>query len=79
MAVQQRNGYLARWSVVLGVVGSLANLGFWDNRLYELNNWLHDYQAAREGYFEHAGTLCLGLLAVLSAYAAARAARGERV
>ena len=79
VALQQRNGYLARWSVVLGVLGSLANLGFWDNRLYELNNWLHDYQAAREGYFEHAGALSLGLLAVLSAYAAARAARRERV
>lgn len=79
VAVQQRNGYLARWSVVLGALGSLANLGFWDNRLYELNNWLHGYQAAREGYFEHAGTLSLGLLAVLSAYAAARAAHRERV
>lgn len=58
MALVRRNWYLASWSVVLGFLGALVQLGFFDNRLYDLNLWWRDYrQPESGGYFAQAATI----------------------
>ncbi|MDF2144309.1 hypothetical protein [Knoellia sp. p5-6-4] len=78
LGLAQRNRYLAGWSLLLGVLGALTQLGFFDNRLYELNRWLGDYQAPRGGFFEGAPVLTHLALAALAAGAGLAALRRER-
>jgi hypothetical protein len=78
MGLRRRNHYLAGWSAVLGLLGALTQLGFFDNRLYELNQWLQDYAAPREGYFDGAPLVTRLALAGTAAAAGLWALRQER-
>jgi hypothetical protein len=78
MGLRRRNRYLAGWSAVLGVLGVLTQLGFFDNRLYELNQWLQDYAAPRDGYFDGAPLVTRLALAATAAAAGLWALRQER-
>jgi hypothetical protein len=78
VGLRQRNGYLACWSALLGVMGTLTHLGFFDNRLYELNRWLSDYQAPNEGWFEGSPVLTRVALAALAGAGGLWALRRER-
>lgn len=78
VALRQRNRYLAGWSALLGLLGALTQLGFFDNRLYELNQWLQDYGAPREGYFDGAPLVTRLALAATAAGAGLWALSRER-
>jgi hypothetical protein len=78
MGLRRRNRYLAGWSAVLGLLGALTQLGFFDNRLYELNQWLQDYAAPREGFFDTAPLVTRLALAGTAAAAGLWALRQER-
>ena len=78
LGLRQRNGYMVGWSALLGVLGTLTQLGFFDNRLYELNRWLQDYRASEEGWFEGSPVLTRLALAALAAAGGLWALRRER-
>jgi hypothetical protein len=78
MGLRRRNRYLAGWSALLGVLGVLTQLGFFDNRLYELNQWLQDYAAPRDGYFDGAPAVTRLAWAATAAAAGLWALRQER-
>jgi hypothetical protein len=61
IAVWQRNRYLALWAVAFGVVGSLESIGFFDNRLFQLNNAMGLYKSSG-GYFSWATPLVYAVL-----------------
>lgn len=67
LALVRRNWYLAGWSAVIGFLGALVQLGFFANRLYDLNLWWTDYrQSESGGYFAQAATIShLGLVLLI--------------
>ena len=76
VAWRQHNGYLAGGAVVLGVVGGLEDLAFFDNRLYDLARLLGLF-AEQEGYFRGAPVIVYGLLGLALVLAGLRARRLE--
>jgi hypothetical protein len=78
MGAVRRNAYLAGWGLALGVLAAFAQLGFFANRLHELNLWLHDYSHARSGYFELAQAVSELAVAALALAAGLWALRRER-
>lgn len=76
VAGRQGNGYLAGWAVVLGVVGGLENLSFFNNRLYDLAQSL-GWFASQDGWFPGASVIVYGLLGAAMIGAGWRARRAE--
>ncbi len=65
LAVVRRDWYLGWWMAGLGVISLLLDTGFWNNRLYELIRWRHEYQDTNYGYVEWADLATTAAFVVL--------------